>query len=54
VEDIPNAIEIQQIYAPDPAHRKIYDELFREFVNLYRRNQKMYARLNKSALGPEG
>jgi xylulokinase len=34
-------------YQPDPVPKELYDELFREFVGLYRRNRKAYARLNR-------
>ncbi len=40
-------VPIAATYRPDPAHRKLYDELFREFVNLYRQNRGIYARLNR-------
>ena len=46
-DDIPSRLEIANTYEPDPDHHKIYDELFREFVNIYRRNRGIYARLNK-------
>jgi xylulokinase len=34
-------------YTPNPDHRKIYDELFNEFVAIYENNRKIYARLNR-------
>ncbi len=33
-------------FKPNPANRKVYDELFREFLHLYRQNRAIYARLN--------
>lgn len=45
-DEIPAHVAIQNTFAPDSAHRKIYDELFGEFLNLYKANQKMYRRLN--------
>ena len=33
-------------FKPDPANRKVYDKLFREFVNIYKQNRAMYKRLN--------
>lgn len=44
---IPELIPIANTYAPNPKNRRIYDELFREFLNIYRCNKKIYARLNK-------
>jgi xylulokinase len=38
---------VARSYQPDPAHKALYDELFREFVGFYRRNRKAYARLNR-------
>ncbi len=47
VDQISERIAIKKEYEPNPANRKIYDELFREFVNFYQTNKKMYRRLNK-------
>ena len=46
-DDIPKYIKYSNIYEPNPANRKIYDELFQEFINIYKNNKKMYRRLNK-------
>lgn len=46
--DIPGLIEIEEIYAPDPGNRKVYDELFREFLRIYRNNRSMFRRLNRT------
>src|SRR3990172_5178468 len=48
LEEIPARTQIAQTYEPNPANRKIYDELFREFVNIYENNKAMYARLNRA------
>jgi xylulokinase len=45
--DIPGHIQIANTYKPDPQNRKIYDELFKEFLNIYKSNKKIYARLNR-------
>lgn len=47
LDDIAEHTPIANVYQPDPAHRKLYDELFREFVNIYQSNKGIYARLNK-------
>ena len=44
---IPDRVRVARSYDPDPAHDGLYDGLFREFVGLYRRNRKAYARLNR-------
>ncbi len=44
--ELSDVIQIEKTYTPEPGNRKIYDELFREYLNLYRANRKIYARLN--------
>jgi xylulokinase len=46
--EIADRIQITNTYTPNPQHRKIYDELFKEFKNIYKANRKIYARLNKN------
>ena len=46
-EDIPKYNQFTGIYTPNPANKKIYDELFREFLNIYKSNKNIYKRLNK-------
>lgn len=46
VEDIPKAIRIKAEYLPDPANRKIYDEMFDEFMGLYKVYTKICSRMN--------
>ena len=50
-DDIASRVPVAKIYTPNPDHRKIYDELFREFLVIYENNKKMYARLNKAESG---
>lgn len=45
-DDIASRAPVAKTYAPNPDHRKIYDELFGEFLAVYENNKKMYARLN--------
>ncbi|NIQ37648.1 MAG: xylulose kinase [Proteobacteria bacterium] len=47
VDDIPDHVKITRVFKPDPGNRKIYDELFREFLNIYKSNRKIYKRLNR-------
>ncbi len=46
-DQIPERIQIQATYDPNPGNRKIYDELFKEFKNIYAKNKGIYARLNR-------
>ena len=48
-DDIAGRVQIDHTYEPNPDNRGIYDELFTEFVDIYRRNKKFYARLNRTA-----
>jgi len=47
-EEISEKIEYKAIYKPNPANRELYNELFKEYVLLYKNNKKIYARLNRS------
>jgi xylulokinase len=47
LEQAASQIEVSHEYQPDPANRRIYDELFDAFLNIYQKNHKIYARLNK-------
>lgn len=46
-KDIPRHIKIEASYQPNPDNRKIYDELFDAYLEIYNNNKKMYARLNR-------
>jgi xylulokinase len=48
-EEVPRLVEIAQTFQPNPENRMLYDELFREFVDFYRRNKRAYTRLNRTA-----
>lgn len=48
VEEIPDTVPIAATYTPNPAVRSLYDELFGEFVNIYKNNHAMHRRLNRS------
>ena len=47
-DDIPSRTRIANTYQPDPANRRIYDELYGEFVSIYKRNKRIHARLNRA------
>jgi xylulokinase len=46
-DDIHKIVPIANTYQPNPANRAIYDELYAEFLNIYKRNESIYARLNR-------
>jgi xylulokinase len=47
-EDIASRVPIANTYTPNLDYRKIYDELFDEFIAIYESNRRIYARLNRS------
>jgi xylulokinase len=47
VEEIPGLVRIRRVYEPNPAHRALYHELYAAFLELYRRNRGLFARLNR-------
>jgi len=44
--DIKKYIKIDRSFHPNPANRKLYDNLFKEFKNIYKQNKKWYKRMN--------
>jgi xylulokinase len=50
-DQVPDRVRLAGSYQPDPADKELYDKLFAEFVGLYRRNRKAYARLNCEQAG---
>ncbi|UCF93460.1 MAG: FGGY-family carbohydrate kinase [Desulfobacterales bacterium] len=46
---IPQHVQIRKVYEPHPEHRKLYDEMFHAFLNIYKKNKRIYARLNADA-----
>ena len=45
--NIASRVQVANTYIPNPDHRKLYDELFGEFIAIYKNNKKTYARLNR-------
>ena len=45
-DEVAGTVPVARAFEPDPAHRRVYDTLFPEFVNLYRSTRRIYARLN--------
>lgn len=48
-EEIGAHVAFARTYTPNPDNRKIYDELFSEFMAIYENNHKIHARLNRAA-----
>ncbi len=46
--DVAARVEIGNVYRPSPANRAIYDTLYREFLQIYKRNKGIFSRLNGS------
>jgi len=46
-DDIPNYIQVKNVYKPNPANRKIYDELFSAYLSIYKKNSGIYKSLNE-------
>jgi len=47
-DEIPSIIQVSKTFSPSPNNRALYDELFKEFLAIYKNNEKMYRRLNKT------
>jgi xylulokinase len=50
-DDVAARVSIKETYHPNAANRQVYDELFKEFLNIYRNNKRTYARLNRIRKG---
>ncbi len=44
--EIAGSVPVEKIYPPDPDHLDLYNERFRLFIEIYRRNKKIYRSLN--------
>jgi len=47
-EDIASRVQVAHTYEPETTHRKLFDEMFAEFIAIYESNKKIYARLNRA------
>ena len=45
-DEIPDLTTIAHKFYPNPDNRAIYDKLFKQFVNIYYKNKKIYQILN--------
>ncbi len=46
-EEVPGRVVLDGVFRPEPANRRVYDELFAWFLRTYRNNRRMYYRLNR-------
>ncbi len=46
---VASRVEIAKTFRPNPAHRAVYDGLFREFLQFYKQNKGIFGRLNRPA-----
>jgi len=46
-DQVPDRVRVARRYTPGASASAVYDELFGEFVGLYRRNRRAHARLNR-------
>jgi len=44
---VADAVEVDNVYTPNPDHVQTYDRIFAEFKNIYQKNRKIYTRLNR-------
>jgi len=49
-EEIKNYIKVKNTFLPNPEHRELYDNMFKEFKNIYKQNRKWYKRMNQDDL----
>ena len=45
--EIRTLVPVDHVFEPEPANRATYDRVFPEFVNLYKAQRRMFARLNR-------
>ncbi|MHA2025383.1 MAG: xylulokinase [Candidatus Thorarchaeota archaeon] len=46
-DDIPGLVQYSKTFIPNPDNRKLYDTLFKEFINIYKNSKAMSRRLNE-------
>jgi xylulokinase len=47
VEEISKMVEVNHTYMPNPANRKLYDEMFERYVEIYNTNKGLFKKWNK-------
>ena len=46
-DDVPSLVQITEEFKPEPKNRKTYDQLYREFLQIYQNNRAIFKRLNQ-------
>jgi xylulokinase len=46
IDEIPGLIKIKQVFEPDEAHQAIYDKMYVQYRELFKRNKKIFSALN--------
>jgi xylulokinase len=49
--DVPRLVELEHVFAPQTAHREVYDERYRTFLDVHKRMRPLYRRINRGARG---
>jgi xylulokinase len=47
VDRIADMVAVRRVFTPDPANRQVYDELYAEFLALYKQTKGIHRRLNR-------
>ena len=48
IDDITKTSKTKDVYFPKPENTKIYNVLFKEYLNIYHKNKNIYRRLNRN------
>ena len=46
IEELPELIRIKRVFEPDVSNRAVYDKMYLQYRELYKRNKKVFAALN--------
>jgi xylulokinase len=46
-EDVPNLVKFKQIYQPRPENRRLYDETYQTYLDIYKQMKPIYHRMNR-------
>lgn len=47
ISEIPGLVKIRRVFEPEEGHRPVYDKMFTQYREFFRRNKKIFAALNK-------
>lgn len=47
-DDVPSLVIIENTYEPNHANQRLYSDLYREFLNIYKKVRPIYAKINQS------